>query len=322
MTTLFEEADNTNPPSPSELLDAPSIKREVNGSKKIANQTEDGLNSASSPGESQEASGDSFTTTFVSDGSHMTDNVRVVHVQTVNEGGGGTGSGNTNNSGSQVTTSQSSGALYAVGGGQLQQVISPGDSSIGTVAVDGTNQDGTRYTYYPAVQTNDNSQGGQFYVMMSPQEVIPVTGGSGGPRIIAPRAQTLSTKVESNRSSRDERRRATHNEVERRRRDKINTWIMKIAAVVPDCQMDQSKQGTSKGGVLSKALDHIVKLRQENERMRENMKEQERVLVENQVLRQQVEKLRQESSNLQAHLNLQLRQNEPLDEDDGKLDED
>lgn len=109
--------------------------------------------------------------------------------------------------------------------------------------------------------------------------------------------------------------------VERRRRDKINTWIMKIAAVVPDCQMDQSKQGTSKGGVLSKALDHIVKLRQENERMRENMKEQERVLVENQVLRQQVEKLRQESSNLQAHLNLHLRQNEPLDED-GKLEED
>ena len=53
--------------------------------------------------------------------------------------------------------------------------------------------------------------------------------------------------------------------VERRRRDKINTWIMKIAAVVPDCQMDQSKQGTSKGGVLSKALDHIVKLRQEND---------------------------------------------------------
>ena len=45
MTTLFEEADNTNPPSPSELLDAPSIKREVNGSKKIANHTEDGLNS-------------------------------------------------------------------------------------------------------------------------------------------------------------------------------------------------------------------------------------------------------------------------------------
>ena len=47
-----------------------------------------------------------------------------------------------------------------MGSSQLQQVISPGDSSIATVAVDGTNQDGARYTYYPAVQTNDNSQGG------------------------------------------------------------------------------------------------------------------------------------------------------------------
>lgn len=88
---------------------------------------------------------------------------------------------------------------------------------------------------------------------------------------------------------------------------------MKIAAVVPDCQMDQSKQGTSKGGVLSKALDHICKLRQDNDRMRDTIKEQERILVENQVLRQQVEKLRQENAILQA--NLQLRQSEQLDED-------
>lgn len=85
---------------------------------------------------------------------------------------------------------------------------------------------------------------------------------------------------------------------------------MKIAAVIPDCQMDQSKQGTSKGGVLSKALDHIIKLRTENDRMHETIKEQERILVENQVLRQQVEKLRQENAILQA--NLQLRQTEHL----------
>ena len=97
---------------------------------------------------------------------------------------------------------------------------------------------------------------------------------------------------------------------------------MKIAAVVPDCQMDQSKQGTSKGGVLSKALDHIVKLRQDNDRLRENIKEQERVLVENQVLRQQVEKLRQENSILQANLNLHLRQAEQLGDDSKHLDED
>lgn len=42
---------------------------------------------------------------------------------------------------------------------------------------------------------------------------------------------------------RDERRRATHNEVERRRRDKINTWIMKLAKLVPQCSGDHSKYG-------------------------------------------------------------------------------
>lgn len=42
---------------------------------------------------------------------------------------------------------------------------------------------------------------------------------------------------------RDERRRATHNEVERRRRDKINTWISKLGKLIPDCNEDSSKQG-------------------------------------------------------------------------------
>ena len=48
MTTLFEEADNTDPPSPSELLDAPSIKSELDGQRKTSNgasQSDDGINS-------------------------------------------------------------------------------------------------------------------------------------------------------------------------------------------------------------------------------------------------------------------------------------
>lgn len=41
---------------------------------------------------------------------------------------------------------------------------------------------------------------------------------------------------------RDERRRATHNEVERRRRDKINNWIAKLSKIIPDCSsMDNNK---------------------------------------------------------------------------------
>lgn len=34
---------------------------------------------------------------------------------------------------------------------------------------------------------------------------------------------------------RDAKRRLTHNEVERRRRDKINQWIMYMSKIIPDC---------------------------------------------------------------------------------------
>lgn len=42
--------------------------------------------------------------------------------------------------------------------------------------------------------------------MMSPQDVLQ------GQRTIAPRTHTLSPRIDGGRSSRDERRRATHNE--------------------------------------------------------------------------------------------------------------
>uniref|UniRef100_A0A673HDZ3 BHLH domain-containing protein n=1 Tax=Sinocyclocheilus rhinocerous TaxID=307959 RepID=A0A673HDZ3_9TELE len=47
------------------------------------------------------------------------------------------------------------------------------------------------------------------------------------------------------RTPRDERRRAQHNEVERRRRDKINNWIVALSKIIPDCSID----GTKIGGV-------------------------------------------------------------------------
>ena len=47
---------------------------------------------------------------------------------------------------------------------------------------------------------------GQFYVMMSPQDVLQ------GQRTIAPRAHGVSPRIEVPRGGRDERRRATHNE--------------------------------------------------------------------------------------------------------------
>lgn len=66
---------------------------------------------------------------------------------------------------------------------------------------------------------------------------------------------------------RDEARRKQHNDVERRRRDKINTWIAKLAKIIPECGDDHTKQGQSKGGILAKAYQHIQDLQRENDNL-------------------------------------------------------
>lgn len=45
--------------------------------------------------------------------------------------------------------------------------------------------------------------------------------------------------------------------MERRRRDKINSWITKLAALVPNSGLPDT---ASKGGILAKACDHITEL--------------------------------------------------------------
>ena len=140
--------------------------------------------------------------------------------------------------------------------------------------------------------------GGQFYVMMTPQDVLQ----TGTQRSIAPRGHPYSPKVDGTRVPRDERRRAQHNEVERRRRDKINNWIVQLSKIIPDCNADNSKTGASKGGILSKACDYVRELRQSNQRLQETFKEAERLQMDNDLLRQQVEELQSENAVLRAQL--------------------
>lgn len=167
-----------------------------------------------------------------------------------------------------------------------------------------------RFAYFPAssvgdttavsVQTTEQSlqAGGQFYVMMTPQDVLQ----TGTQRTIAPRTHPYSPKIDGTRTPRDERRRAQHNEVERRRRDKINNWIVQLSKIIPDCNADNSKTGASKGGILSKACDYIRELRQTNQRMQETFKEAERLQMDNELLRQQIEELKNENALLRAQL--------------------
>ncbi|XP_037390122.1 upstream stimulatory factor 2 isoform X3 [Pygocentrus nattereri] len=140
--------------------------------------------------------------------------------------------------------------------------------------------------------------GGQYYVMMTTPDVLQ----PGAPRSIAPRAHPYAVKMEGPRTPRDERRRAQHNEVERRRRDKINNWIVTLSKIIPDCNVDSTKTGASKGGILSKACDYIQELRQHNHRLQESLKEVKRVQMDNEILRQQVDELKSENALLRAQL--------------------
>lgn len=80
-----------------------------------------------------------------------------------------------------------------------------------------------------------------------------------------------SASASTKSRKRDERRRLTHNEVERRRRDKINQWIEKLGQLIPvdgepvgclplDRPNISSADSASKNEILSKACDYVTAL--------------------------------------------------------------
>ncbi|XP_064330937.1 upstream stimulatory factor 1 isoform X3 [Phalacrocorax carbo] len=210
---------------------------------------------------------------------------------------------------------------YPAAQSMTQAVIQGAFTSEDAVETEATATE-THYTYFPttavadtstsagtmatAVVTTQNSEAllgqptptGQFFVMMSPQEVLQ----GGAQRSITPRAHPYSPKSEAPRATRDEKRRAQHNEVERRRRDKINNWIVQLSKIIPDCSMENTKSGQSKGGILSKACDYIQELRQSNHRLSEELQGLDQLQMDNEVLRQQVEDLKNKNLILRAQL--------------------
>eukprot|EP00092_Neocalanus_flemingeri_P011114 GFUD01011968.1.p1 GENE.GFUD01011968.1~~GFUD01011968.1.p1 ORF type:complete len:253 (-),score=63.54 GFUD01011968.1:407-1165(-) len=147
---------------------------------------------------------------------------------------------------------------------------------------------------------------GQFYVIGNPSDVL----GGMGQRTIAPRAGPFALEPSSVQNPKEDRhgtRRATHNEVERRRRDNINNWIMKLGKLIPDCNnsSDNSQGGKhaqSKGGILAKACEYLAETRNTNQRLVESHKQNEGVSAENERLSLQLEQLKQENSLLKQQL--------------------
>ncbi|XP_076216146.1 upstream stimulatory factor 1 isoform X4 [Aptenodytes patagonicus] len=198
---------------------------------------------------------------------------------------------------------------YPAAQSMTQAVIQGAFTSEDAVETEATATE-THYTYFPttavadtstsagagttatAVVTTQNSEAllgqptptGQFFVMMSPQEVLQ----GGAQRSITPRAHPYSPKSEAPRATRDEKRRAQHNEVERRRRDKINNWIVQLSKIIPDCSMENTKSGQE--------------LRQSNHRLSEELQGLDQLQMDNEVLRQQVEDLKNKNLILRAQL--------------------
>ncbi|XP_023280605.1 upstream stimulatory factor 2-like [Seriola lalandi dorsalis] len=214
---------------------------------------------------------------------------------------------------SVVSTAAFTGAPQAVAQAVIQNPFSNGGSPAGE-AVGGE----TRFAYFPATAVSDGTVSvqaatdptltqagatGQFYVMMTPPDVIQ----TGTQRTIAPRTQPFP--ADENELLQHEglncyRCNLFYNvpSVERRRRDKINNWIVTLSKIIPDCSMDSTKTGASKGGILSKACDYIRELRQSNQRLQESLKEVERIQVDNELCRQQIEELKNENALLRAQL--------------------
>ncbi|KAK0147375.1 Upstream stimulatory factor 2 [Merluccius polli] len=154
-----------------------------------------------------------------------------------------------------------------------------------------------RFTYFPAAAVSDGGvsvhttsdpslapAGGQFYVMMSPSDVIPTATRNLTPHAYSPEDS------------------ADLHDATWRRRDKINNWIVSLSQIIPDCTLDSTKTGASKGGILSKACDYIAELRQRNQRLADDLKEVERLQTDNQLYRQKVEELKSENALLRAQL--------------------
>lgn len=85
--------------------------------------------------------------------------------------------------------------------------------------------------------------------------------------------------------------------MERRRRDKINNWITKLSKIIPENNSSDIKgnghyDGQSKGGILAKACEYILDLRDNHQKL-------ELCIKENKQLSQNLEVAKQKNVNLE-----------------------
>ena len=102
---------------------------------------------------------------------------------------------------------------------------------------------GASFHASPSVVAPPVGSEGPYFVMMTPTALASEAARKKSTANYCPTDLSMSSNMRNNVNPRDDKRRATHNEVERRRRDKINNWIMRLAKLIPDVDHDHSKSG-------------------------------------------------------------------------------
>ncbi|KAM3962017.1 upstream transcription factor usf [Aphomia sociella] len=143
------------------------------------------------------------------------------------------------------------------------------------------------------ITAHSPSHNTEYYVISNPIEVF----GAPAQKKVSHREPLQAKAVTAKK--RDDKRRATHNEVERRRRDKINSWITKLAALVPNSGLPDS---ASKGGILAKACDYITELTERQKALDKLEVKHEKLVLEILRLNQELAEVRKENASMRNQL--------------------
>lgn len=197
----------------------------------------------------------------------------------------------------------------------LYAVTNRGDSTVAYKVINVNNTHRENNEVSIATPVNNTVQvlasplNGQLYVLSNSNDVTSESARAATPCVTKLQLEG-SQNITTNVKKRDERRRVTHNEVERRRRDKINNWINKLGKLLADCDQNVNKETDgktnfepqSKGGILARACEYITELREAQEKLSQSMDESAQLIEEAKNLRQVVSQLREENSKLKVQI--------------------
>lgn len=159
----------------------------------------------------------------------------------------------------------------------------------------------------PTIQTVLTAPVNNVYVIGPPNNEIYTTRQTNH-KLIAPRTgSVVENRHNTGHTYRDNVRRVMHNAIERKRRDKINNWIIKLSTIIPGCN-ESSKPGydnQSKGGILEKAFCYISDLKEENEKLEELSDQNEKLSTELTLKTKQLELALRENRELKMLLRQQ-----------------